>query len=303
MWAIVQKTAQDISAAIYATLNTWSTNLYTWLNTTAERIQSRWHAFWANVSETVSTITKNILTALSTWKTDLDTRFNTFISQTKTNWDNFWRDIHTRFTTWVSDTLRGIDTMKTDFLTKIGTFFTDLTERWGRGLQVLVDKVVEIKDNIISALTSQDVLDDFFNGMFEIGANIVAGIVDGINKNIQKAVDAMKKLAGVTQSETEDDTETHSPSEVYKRIGSYWVDGLALGIKEQAYKVTRAMGNITMGSITTAGSLTPVSASAGITNYNFTIDARGSTMTEKQFRDIAREEMNKAAQTAGRRVR
>jgi TP901 family phage tail tape measure protein len=303
LWSIVKKISEDVSAQIFSTLNTWSTNILTWLNTTTATWKTMWTNFWSWLTTTISTTLKGILDNISRWKTDTDTRFNTFIEETTRNFSKFWRDLDTRITTWVNTTSKEVDRMANEFLTRIGTFFVDLLATWGREILKLVDKIKEIKTLIINALTNQEMLDEFFDAMWDIGSSIVAGVVKGIMDNIQKAINAMKKLTDITRTTAEDDTETHSPSEVYRQMGEYWVDGLALGINEQAYKVTRAMGNITMGSITTAGSLTPVSASAGITNYNFTIDARGSTMTEKQFRDIAREEMNKAAQTAGRRVR
>lgn len=74
-----------------------------------------------------------------------------------------------------------------------------------------------------------------------VGQDVSDGLAKGIEGGSKNAETASKNVAKATEKAARDESETHSPSRVFKRIGTDITDGLALGINDGTNKVMQAI--------------------------------------------------------------
>ncbi|MBW4827653.1 MAG: tape measure protein [Clostridiaceae bacterium] len=74
-----------------------------------------------------------------------------------------------------------------------------------------------------------------------VGQDVSDGLAKGIEDGSKNAETASKNVAKATEKAARDESETHSPSRVFKRIGTDITDGLALGINDGTNKVMQAI--------------------------------------------------------------
>lgn len=107
---------------------------------------------------------------------------------------------------------------------------------WDKSWNSLVDTLKELRKKFI-----------------EHGKNLVQGLVDGINKGIETAKNAVGGLAKAILDKFTTDTGIHSPSKVFKGYGVYLIEGLVNGVlatKDLAVKAIQSVSNAvkTIGS-------------------------------------------------------
>ena len=78
-----------------------------------------------------------------------------------------------------------------------------------------------------------------------IGKDMIQGLINGAKDMIGSAVAAIKNVAGSIIDGAKDALGIHSPSKVFKAIGSDLTDGLALGITATASKAVSAITKVT----------------------------------------------------------
>jgi TP901 family phage tail tape measure protein len=83
----------------------------------------------------------------------------------------------------------------------------------------------------------------------EVGVNIIEGIVVGIAKTMWKVSQAMNDLGFKMAQWVRDKLESHSPSQVFVRIGESISEGLIVGISNMQSGVTAAMEKSIVGPI------------------------------------------------------
>ena len=76
------------------------------------------------------------------------------------------------------------------------------------------------------------------------GGDVAAGYADGVNGGQGAAYQAGAALGAATEEGLRDQTETRSPSQLMRRIGGYLVDGLRLGIADEAGGAEQDMANL-----------------------------------------------------------
>ncbi|MEO1949665.1 hypothetical protein [Thioclava sp.] len=76
------------------------------------------------------------------------------------------------------------------------------------------------------------------------GGDVAAGYAEGVNGGQGAAYQAGAALGAATEEGLRDQTETRSPSQLMRRIGGYLVDGLRLGIADQASGAEQDMANL-----------------------------------------------------------
>lgn len=77
---------------------------------------------------------------------------------------------------------------------------------------------------------------DLYGPGYDIGTNLVNGIVKGINAKSDSAVNAIAATSGRIVSKARNTLAVYSPSRVFEEIGMYLPVGMAIGIKENSYK-------------------------------------------------------------------
>lgn len=122
----------------------------------------------------------------------------------------------------------------------VKTTFTNAIDAFENGLDVFFDTVVDIGNSIT------DFFDSLPDKMVEIGKNLLTGLWNGINDKVQWLKD---KVGGVVDGIIERFTgkegfDEHSPSKVFKTIGEYLMQGLAIGMENSKGEVMETAADI-----------------------------------------------------------
>ena len=67
---------------------------------------------------------------------------------------------------------------------------------------------------------------------FEIGDNAIRGLIEGLRNRLAELREVCEEIANAMEDAMEEATEEHSPSKSWARIGSYLVEGLAVGMED-----------------------------------------------------------------------
>lgn len=121
---------------------------------------------------------------------------------------------------------------------------TVMTEQGGyiisglkKGITDAISSVTETAKKILSAIKS--VFDNF--SLFDIGKNLIQGLIDGVNNMIETAKNAVANVGNAVIDKVKNVLGIHSPSTVFAEIGGYIDQGLANGIAIAIPYVTTAM--------------------------------------------------------------
>lgn len=175
--------------------------------------------FFKNLATNVINSVKNTWTSSVSFFTNLGNSAKSIVSNMVTSVINFVKNLGTNFVNTIS-------TMKTN----------------------VVNKMNELKDGMIEKVKSlpaqffsigKDIINGLIKGISAMTANAIesiTGVVDGV-------VNTAKKLLGI-----------HSPSRVFKQIGLWTGEGMAIGLDDSSAKVNKAMSDIGDGILTVSKS-------------------------------------------------
>ena len=113
-----------------------------------------------------------------------------------------------------------------DFKTAGKKLIISLVEGINFGNVSIINAIKLLVDDAISAIS----VEDFYNA----GTNVAEGFANGIKNNIAEAERQSEEMAESTLDSTKEALDIHSPSRVFHKIGKYIVEGLALGMKDNA---------------------------------------------------------------------
>lgn len=119
---------------------------------------------------------------------------------------------------------------------------------------------------IVSALKAKGKEIDLGNTFKTLGENIIKGMTEGIEGKKGEenpVIKAMVKLVKDLVKKPKKMTKTHSPSRVFREIGTFFTEGLAIGITDKAKMATDAMSNI-IRSVMNAADSAEITASPTI---------------------------------------
>lgn len=117
-----------------------------------------------------------------------------------------------------------------------------------KGITDAISSVAETAKKILSAIKSA--FDNF--SLFDIGKNLIQGLIDGVNNMIETAKNAVANVGNAVIDKVKNVLGIHSPSTVFAEIGGYIVQGLANGITAAQNYVDEAMQGLING-VTNAG--------------------------------------------------
>lgn len=142
---------------------------------------------------------------------------------------------------------------------------------WDKSWNSLVDTLKELRKKFI-----------------EHGKNLVQGLVDGINKGIETAKNAVGGLAKAILDKFTTDTGIHSPSKVFKGYGGYIVEGLVNGISATKDLAENAMQKLSDSVIALGQQLTQNNYGMGDANIAMTAngDENGLEKTAMSLRNV-----------------
>lgn len=109
-----------------------------------------------------------------------------------------------------------------------------------KGITDAISSVTETAKKILSAIKSA--FDNF--SLFDIGRNLIQGLIDGVNNMIETAKNAVANVGNAVIDKVKNVLGIHSPSTVFAEIGGYIDHGLANGITAAIPYVTTAMQGV-----------------------------------------------------------
>lgn len=134
---------------------------------------------------------------------------------------------------------------------------------WDKAWNSLVDTLKELRKKFI-----------------EHGKNLVQGLVDGINKGIETARNAVGGLAKAILDKFTTDTGIHSPSKVFKGYGGYIVEGLANGISAAKDLAVNAIQSVSDAVKAIGSQLADDNYGLRDGSISLSVDASGKSMME-----------------------
>lgn len=128
-----------------------------------------------------------------------------------------------------------------------------------KGIINAIPQMVAMLPRVIASI-----VDTFRNYNWSgIGSNIVAGIKQGVSNAWKNFKEWFKSLFGDIIGIAKKILGIASPSKVFKQIGAFTTEGLALGIEDKAQDAFNAMGNVSAGVIGSYGASISTGFSAG----------------------------------------
>lgn len=109
-----------------------------------------------------------------------------------------------------------------------------------KGITDAISSVTETAKKILSAIKST--FDNF--SLFDIGKNLIQGLIDGVNNMIETAKNAVANVGNAVIDKVKNVLGIHSPSTVFAEIGGYIAQGLANGITGSLGYVNDAMNKL-----------------------------------------------------------
>ena len=131
-----------------------------------------------------------------------------------------------------------------------------------KGITDAISSVTETAKKILSAIKSA-----FGNfSLFDIGKNLIQGLINGVNNMIETAKNAVANVGNAVIDKVKNVLGIHSPSTVFAEIGGYIDQGLANGITAAVSYVTTAMQGV-VDAVQEKGQALIDAGSTQATNY------------------------------------
>lgn len=131
-----------------------------------------------------------------------------------------------------------------------------------KGITDAISGVTETAKKILSAIKSA--FDNF--SLFDIGKNLIQGLIDGVNNMIETAKNAVANVGNAIIDKVKNVLGIHSPSTVFAEIGIYVDQGLANGIAAAVSYVSTAMQGV-VDAVREKGQALIDAGSTQATNY------------------------------------
>ena len=108
-----------------------------------------------------------------------------------------------------------------------------------KGITDAISSVTESAKKILSAI--KGAFDNF--SLFNIGKNLIQGLIDGVNNMIETAKNAVANVGNAVIDKVKNVLGIHSPSKVFHEIAGYVVQGFVNGINEGLPYAEQVMNN------------------------------------------------------------
>lgn len=194
-------------------------------------VQTAWTNIQTFVTDTITNTiqgAKDLWNSFTTFLSDLWTGIKSTVSnsvtQTKTDTVNTWDSL----IQWAKDTWDGFTTFLS---TTWDNIVNGAKQAWDNMKQGISDAIQAVKDTF-DKLREID--------LFEIGKNIIDGLVNGIKDGVNRVKDAVTDVASSITDKVQKILHIASPSKVMKKMGGFTAEGLAIGIADGAKGVSKA---------------------------------------------------------------
>ena len=134
-----------------------------------------------------------------------------------------------------------------EFREKVDKAFAAIKEAIGNAVDAIAKFFGETLPSALSSAV--DAIKTKVSEFIEAGRNLIQGFVDGISEKINAAKDAITGAAGKVIDWVRNIFDEHSPSRVFKQIGMYAMEGLALGFEDGYDKFKSDIGKSIYGLV------------------------------------------------------
>lgn len=241
-----------------------------------EGIKSGVSASWELIKSTWNSGIDAVVMFTKTLWSDIKTAFFDGVENAKTKVSEVWANIKTAFNNGKENAKTTISEMWNDVV----SFFTNAPGR-------IVAELTSLATQIMAKWTQ------IKTDAFEMGKNIIQGMIDGIQNMasaaagaamsaVKGAIDSAKGVLGIK-----------SPSRVFMEIGEFTSEGLAIGIMRAAHMAREAAESLASSAISpfdnfggdgtspfSGGSADQGSGSGGVTNVYITFEERSVILPE-----------------------
>ncbi|WP_020006219.1 phage tail protein [Salinicoccus albus] len=200
----------EFGSAILSGLNTAYTNFTTWISNTISAIVSF-----------VSQLVSNIVSGMSS-----------FVSEIASGASNALSEIVSFASSAISEAISFVSS----FVSEIASGMADFVSEIVSGGADAVSEVISMGSEIVSSIG------DFVSDTVSTGADLIQGLIEGIAGKAKDVVDAAVSVAKDAVNAVKGWLGIASPSRVFRDIGQFTSQGLAVGINKDA---DRAVNEIT----------------------------------------------------------
>lgn len=164
------------------------------------------------------------------------------------NWDSIWK--------WTKDTFSKVGDFLSDTWSDIKSFFSEtlrgMAADLGRNFAEMFSSVVQWMGQILSNIKSKwNEVKSFLAGinLYDMGANIIRGLVNGIKSMAGNLVSAAKGVVGDAISAAKSLLQINSPSKLFFEFGEFVDKGFINGMLSMTRKVNSASEKMVSASV------------------------------------------------------
>lgn len=274
--------ANAIFTALSQFIQTILNIILTTFNIILDAINGDWAKFWNDIKELARVIFEGIkqsiintlaviLSIFGVQTAAIYKVWNDMGTSLKISWDNTVRLVTSAVTTFLDLTVKSFNGFIKTITDAWDKFKTILPDGMRDALTFVLNKVNEMYADMYEAATN--IGEAIINGIRDYVEEQFQQIIDTIMDKIREAQDAIGRMLGGNSGSSGGTSGGSSVPTANSVVAAPMMDSIAMPV-----------GNSLMGA--------NAMSSGNIYNYEFNIDARGSTMNEKQFRDIIRTEVN-----------
>lgn len=141
------------------------------------------------------------------------------------------------------------------------------------------------KASSASKSVSDSVENNFSPKSYSLGKSWTQGIANGISGAVNLVANAVDIVTKKMEDEYSSNTKTHSPSRVATKLGGYWTEGMAIGMKENLAMIRAASADLSR-AVVGGGTVNNNETNKNL-NANYTIIVNGSGDPEAYGRYLA----------------
>ncbi|SCX38542.1 phage tail tape measure protein [Lysinibacillus fusiformis] len=150
---------------------------------------------------------------------------------------------------FVGDLLSAGATLIGKLITGILSLLEDIVSAGAKLITSLIENILSFTKDLLSAGKNlvKSLIDGVVNkttDMIGVGKDLVSGLISGINQMGKDAIEAITGVVDGVIKKAKDLLGIKSPSRVFKQIGLWTGEGMAIGLNESSPKVNQAMSNI-----------------------------------------------------------
>lgn len=216
-------------------------------------VQTVWNAIKSLVSGAINGVKSAISGGVNGIKALWSAGWNTIKSAVSTAWSAIKGAVSAGIASARSAVSAGIATIKAVWSAGWSTVKSVLSAAWA-AIKSAVSSGVSSVISFFSGLPGRIVgaLSGLAGSLFNIGVNIIQGLMNGIKSMVGSAISAAKNVGTSIMNGVKGVLGIHSPSREMKKIGKYIVDGLTIGIKDNQKTAVDAMRKLSKQLVETA---------------------------------------------------